>query len=83
MTKDTILSVWMKASVFVGVNILGLVGLLIYQSSQSNQADKVLTKQGETLFDNPIVQSDYQDCGVQTLIEDVMFEGVRVIDIRF
>ena len=73
----------MKAPVFIGVSILGLVALLIYQSNQTNQADKAIAKPGKNLSNNPIVQTDYQDCGVQTLIEEVMFEGVRVIDIRF
>ena len=63
----------MKVSVFIGGSILRLLGLLIYQSDQSNQVDKPFNKPSEKVSDNPIVESAYQDCVVQTqqeLVQD-------------
>lgn len=63
----------MKVSVFLGSCILGFVGLLVYQSNQNDQVDKTSTKASKKVSDNPIIQSAYHDCVVQSqrkLIQD-------------
>jgi hypothetical protein len=60
----------MKVSVLIGICILGLVGLMIYQSNQIDHVDKpfikLFNKPSKKVSDKPFIQSAYQDCVIQT-----------------